>query len=155
MYSFGYFGKTTDIQNIDLISSKNAQKFYIEKNAIRDRLDFELKDASGTDLETDDHKLYEILFTRLSKSKKNMNILDFLIIRGQQVFEEVRDINPIEIKIEDNRVRNLFEKYKDNKVRFKLIGLLIASSVVNDTEKIFLQTHRIKISKIYTFKRRI
>ena len=27
MCSFGYFGKTTDIQNIDLISSKNAQ-FY-------------------------------------------------------------------------------------------------------------------------------
>ena len=36
MCSFGYFGKTTDIQNIDLISSENAQKFYIEKNTIRD-----------------------------------------------------------------------------------------------------------------------
>ena len=147
MCSFGYFGKTTDIQNINLISSKNAQKFYIEKNTIRDRLGFELKHVSGTDLETDDNKLYEILFTRLSKRKKSMNILDFLIIRGQQVFEEDRDINLIEIKIEDNRVRNIFEKYKDNKVRFKLIGLLIASSVVNNTEKIFLQTTGIKSEK--------
>ena len=43
MCSFGYFGKTTDIQNIDLISSKNVQKFYVEKNTIRDRLGFELK----------------------------------------------------------------------------------------------------------------
>ena len=76
-----------------------------------------------------------------------MNILDFLIIRGQQVFEEGREINPIEIKIEGNRVRNLFEKYNDNKVRFKLIGLLIASSVVNDTEKIFLQTTGLKSAK--------
>ena len=98
MCSFGYFGKTTDIQNIDLISSKNAQKFYIENNTIRDRLGFELNYVSGTDLEKDDNKLYEILFTRLNKSKKSMNILDFLIIRGQQVFEEGRDINPIEIK---------------------------------------------------------
>ena len=48
MCSFAYFGKTTDIQNIDLISSKNAQNFYIEKNAIRDRLGFELKYVSGT-----------------------------------------------------------------------------------------------------------
>ena len=127
----------TDIQNIDLISSKNAQKFYFEKNTIRDRLGFELKHVSGTDLETDNNKLYKILFTRLNKSKKCINILNFLIIRGQEVFEEGRDINPIEVKIEDNRVRNLFEKYKDNKVRFKLIGLLIANSVVNDTEKIF------------------
>ena len=146
MCSLGYFGKTTDIQNIDLISSKNAQKLYIEKNTIRDRLGFELKHVSGTDLETVNNKLYEILFTRLSKSKKSVNILDFLIIRGQQVFEEGRDINLIEIKIEDNRVRNLFEKYKDNKVRFKLIGLLIASSVVNDTEKIFLQTTGLKLT---------
>ena len=147
MCSFGYFGKTTDIQNIDSNSSKSAQKFYIEKNTIRDRVGFELKHVSGTDLETDDNKLYEILFTRLSKSKKSMNILDFLIIRGRQVFQEGRDINLIEIKIEDNRVRNLFEKYKDNKVRFKLIGLLVASSVVNDTEKIFLQTTGLNSAK--------
>ena len=138
MCSFGYFGKTTDIQNIDLISSKNAQKFYIEKYTIRHRLGFELKHVSGTDLETGDNKLYKILFAKLSKSKKSMNILDFLIIRGQQVFEEGRDINPIEIKIEGNRVRNIFEKHKGNKVMFKVIGLQIASSVVNDTEKIFL-----------------
>ena len=147
MCSFGYFGKTTDIQNLDLISSKNAQKFYIEKSTIRDRLGFELKHVTGTDLETDDNKLYKILFTRLCKSKQIMNILDFLIIIGQQVFEEGRDINPIEIKIEDNRVRNLFEKYKGNKVRFKLIGLLISSSVVNDVEKTFLQTTGLKSAK--------
>ena len=147
MCSFGYFGKTTDIQNIDIISSKNAQKSYIEKNNIRDRLDFELKHVSGTDLETNDNKLYEILLTRLRKRKKSMNILHFLIITGQQVFEEGRVINPIEIKIEVNRVRNLFEKYKDSKVRFKLIGLLIASSVVNGTEKIFSQTTGLKSAK--------
>ena len=140
MCSFGYFGKAIDIQNIDLISSKKAQKFYIEKNTVRDRLGFELKHISGTDLETDDNNRYKILFTRLGKSRKSMNILEFLIIRGQQVFEERRDIIPIEIKIEDNRVRNLFEKYKDNKVRFNLIGLLIAIRIVNDTEKVFLQT---------------
>ena len=87
------------------------------------------------------------MFTRLSKSKKSMNILDFLIIRGQQVPEEGRDITPIEIKIEDSRIRNLFKKYKDNKVRFKLTGLLIASSVVNNTEKIFLQTTGLKSAK--------
>ena len=63
------------------------------------------------------------------------------------MFEEGRNINLIEIKIEDNRVRNLFENYKDNKVRFKPIGLLIASRVANDTEKIFLQTTGLKSAK--------
>ena len=34
--------------------------------------------------------------------------------QGQQVFEDGREINPIEIKIEDNRIRNFFDKYKNN-----------------------------------------
>ena len=147
MCSFGYFSTTHNIQNIDLISPKNAQEFYKDKDAIRDRLDFQLKHVSGTELVTDDNKVCELLFTKLSKSKKTMNVLDFIIMRGQQVFEEGRDINPIEIKIEDNRVQNFFDKYKDNKVMFKLIGLLIASSIVNDTEKIFLQTTALKSAK--------
>ena len=63
------------------------------------------------------------------------------------MFEECREINPIEIKTEGNRVQNIFDKYKDNKVMFKLIGLMIASSVVNDTEKIFLQTTGLKSAK--------
>ena len=105
MCSFGYFRTTHNIQNIDLISPKNAQKFYIEKDAIRERLDFQLKHVSGTELVTDVNKLHELLFTKLSKSKKTLNVLDFVIIRGQQVFEEGRDINPIEIKIDENRVQ--------------------------------------------------
>ena len=41
-----------------------------------------------------------------------MNILGFLIISGQQVFEEGRDINLIEIKIEGNRVRIFLKSIK-------------------------------------------
>ena len=39
-----------------------------------------------------------------------MRILDFVIIIGQQIFEEVKEINPIEIDIEDNKIQNIFEK---------------------------------------------
>ena len=76
-----------------------------------------------------------------------MSVLDYVIIRGQQVFEGRREINPIEIKIEDNRIQNFFNKYKNNKAKFKLIGLLIASSVQNDTEKLFLQMTDLKSLK--------
>ena len=76
-----------------------------------------------------------------------MSVLDYVIIRGQQVFEDRREINPIEIKIEDNRIQNFFNKYKNNKAKFKLVGLLIASSVQNDTEKLFLQMTDLKSLK--------
>ena len=147
MRSFGYFGKTINKHNVNLISAKNAQKFYVQKYAIKDKLDFQLKHVSGTKLETADNKVHEILITRLRKSKKNMVILGFLIIKGQQVFEEGKEKNPIEIKIEDNRIRDFYDKYKNNKVKFKYIGLLIPSSVANNTEKIFLQTTGLKSAK--------
>ena len=102
---------------------------------------------SGTELITDDNKVHELLFTRLNKKKENMNVLDFVIIRGQQIFEEGREISPIEIKIEGNRIQNLFDNYKNNKIRFRPIGLLLASSRVNDTEKIFLQKTGLKSAK--------
>ena len=119
MCSFGYFGNITNTHKINLISAKNAQKLYIEKYANRDKLDFQLKHVSGTELVT----------------------------RGQQVFEDGREINPIEIKVGDNSIRNFFDKYKNSKVKFKLIEFLIVNSVDNDTEKIFLHTTGLKSAK--------
>ena len=136
---FGHFRKITNMHKINVISRKNAQKLYIEKCANRDKLDFQLKHVSGTPLVMDGNKIYEFLLSRI-KTPNKMSVLDYVIIRVQQVFEDGKEINPIEIKIEDNGIQNFFNKYKNNKVKFKLIGLLIASSVQNDTEKIFLQT---------------
>ena len=33
-----------------------------------------------------------------------MKILDFVMTRGQQVFEEGKDIKPIEIRVEDHKI---------------------------------------------------
>ena len=40
-----------------------------------------------------------------------MNTTDFINIRGQQLFLE-NSINPIKIKIENNKVKKIIEKYK-------------------------------------------
>ena len=113
---------------------------------IRDTFDLQIKHISGIELETADNKVHEVLFTRLNK-EENMKILDFVMIKRQQVLEEDKDINPIEIRVEDNKIQNIFEKYKNNKVRFKLTGLLFSNSVVNTTEKIFLQAIGLKSAK--------
>ena len=146
MCSFGHFGNITNTHKINLISTKNTQKFYIEKYANRDKLDFQLKHVSGTPLVTHDNKIYEFLLARL-KSPNKMNVVGYVIIRGSQVFEDGKEINSIEKKVEDNRIRNFFDKYKNCKVKFKLIGLLIASSVQNDTGKIFLRMTGLKSAK--------
>ena len=43
-----------------------------------------------------------------------MNTIDFINIRGEQSFLE-DTINPIKIKIENNTVKNVIDKYKKKK----------------------------------------
>ena len=40
-----------------------------------------------------------------------MTTIDFTSIRGQQNFEDDVEINPVEIKIENDKIQNMFEKY--------------------------------------------
>ena len=72
-----------------------------------------------------------------------MTTIDFIRIRGQQNFEDDAEINPIETKIENDKIQNMFEKYKKASVKFTLEGLLFSSAIKNDTEKIFVTTSRL------------
>ena len=76
-----------------------------------------------------------------------MEVIDFIIIRGQQSFEAEKTINPIDIKIENDQIQNIFDKYKKNTIRFKGEGLLFSSGITNDTEKIFLVTNGLADTK--------
>ena len=61
-----------------------------------------------------------------------MVVIDFILIKGQQSFEDEAKINPIEMTIENDEIQNLFEKYRSNSVKFKLEGWLFSISIKND-----------------------
>ena len=131
-----------------LISPENAQAFFVEKNSKKEQLDLQIMKISGEKLDVADKKIHEILISRIGKKRKRpMTVLDFVIIRGQQSFDEKKAINPIDIKIENNKIQNMFEKYGKNKERFFLEELLFSSSIKSDTKKICLQTTGISDAK--------
>ena len=49
-----------------------------------------------------------------------MTAIDFVSIQGKQNFEDDAEINPVETKIENGKIQNMFEKYKKNSVKFSL-----------------------------------
>ena len=56
------------------------------------------------------------MITRIGKKReREMEVIDFIIIRGQQSFETEKTINPIEIKIENDQIQNIFDKHKKTK----------------------------------------
>ena len=66
-----------------------------------------------------------------------MEVIDVLNTKEKQKFEEEKNLNPIKIRIEKDRVQNLLEKYKENAGRFKLEGLLISSGIKTKLIKYF------------------
>ena len=76
-----------------------------------------------------------------------MKVVDFLNIREQQKFEEEKSLNPIEIRIENNRVQNMLERYKKNMASFRLEGVLFSSRTRNKKDEIFLVARRIADAK--------
>ena len=80
--------------------------------AEKTKLDLQITKVSGKKIETTDQKAHNIQLTRLGKKEgKKMEVLDFLSMRSHQSFEDKAEINPIEIKIENDKIF-LFKKYK-------------------------------------------
>ena len=77
-----------------------------------------------------------------------MDVIDSVIIRGQQDSEKYNQLNPIEVKTDDGTVINILKKYKRATYRFVPVGLLFTSSVKNDTRHIFLITNSLYDAKI-------
>ena len=83
-----------------------------------------------------DKKVHNLQLTQIGrKRKREMEVIDFISVRGQQSFEEEAEINPIKIKIENDKIQNMFEKYKKYVTRLRLL-----SSIKSDAETIFLTT---------------
>ena len=77
-----------------------------------------------------------------------MEVIDVLNTKGQQKFEEEKNLNPIKIRIEKDRVQNILEKYKENAGRFKLEGLLISSGIKTKLMKYFQLQQKLQMQNI-------
>ena len=65
-------------------------------------------------------------------------LIETVIIQAQQSFEIPGGLNPVQIKIDDDRVLNMFKKYKNVRYRLTPLGFLFPASIKNDTEQIFI-----------------
>ena len=64
--------------------------------------------------------------------------IETVITRAQQNFEVVGGLNPIEIRISDDRIVRIFKKYKNVVYKIIPLGLLFPATIKNDTEEIFV-----------------
>ena len=95
--------------------------------------------VSRQKIEKMDQKIHNFQITKTGeKMKARMTTIDFISIRGQQNFEDDAEINSIKIKIENDKIQNIFKKYKKTSAKFSLEGLLFLSAIKSETKKIFV-----------------
>ena len=76
-----------------------------------------------------------------------MNTTDFINLRGQQFFLE-NSINPIEIKIENDTVKNMIEKYKKKPSKIYTLKFAFFKFSTKGHQKIFYYNYRFVRCKI-------
>ena len=131
-----------------IVSSQNRQKFFIEKTTEKDNLSLQITKVSRKEIQTTDNTVHNFQIAKIGKKRKQkMNVVDFISVRRQQQFEENADINPIEIKIENEKIQLMLQKYNKYIIRFKLESPIFSSSIKNNTEKIFLVTNGLSNAK--------
>ena len=73
-------------------------------------LNFQLAKVNGTKITLIDQKIHCFSITKTGKKKRKrqyMDPLETLIIREQQRFELLIQVNPVQVTINDNRILNI------------------------------------------------
>ena len=102
-------------------------------------MSFQLTDITGQLPKVKDKKIYNRSLTRVGEKRKRQMAepIETVLIRAQQSFEIAGGLNPVQIETDNNRILNIFKKYKTRRYRLTPLELLFPASTKNDTDQIF------------------
>ena len=136
------------IKTTNLIRPENSWKFSVLYNKYMDHIILQLEDIRKLGkIETKDAKVtnFPILSTKSNRkvgSKRKMSYppVDEFRIVGLQNYNLDEKLNPIEINIRDSKIQGKLPRYDTQRYKYRFIvnNLWISSSVVQDTNVIFL-----------------
>ena len=136
------------IKTTNLTRPENSLKFRVLYNKYMDHIVLQLEDVRKPGkIETKDAKVtnFSILSTKPKrkvgfKRKMSYQLVDEFRIVGLQNYNLDEKLNPIEINICDSEIQGKLSRYGTQRYKYCFIvdSLLISSSVVQDTNVIFL-----------------
>ena len=87
--SISYFNKKTENEIFQIISLENCLKFTVEKDTVKNNLDFKVTNNSGKLPKIRDKKIYNFSITQLGSKRKNQitEPTETVIVRGKRIFE--------------------------------------------------------------------
>ena len=121
-----------------IVSPEEFLEFYVDKDASKKSLRFQLTNINGDIPNLKDSKIYNFPLTKIREKRKRKMAepIETVIIRVQQNFEIAGGLNSVQIKTEDDRVLNILKKH-ENSHKLTLLGMLFPAPIINETEQFF------------------
>ena len=110
--SISYFNKKTENEIFKILTPEKFLKFYVDKDATKNFLSFQLTNISGHLPKLKDKKTYNFSLTKKREKRKRQKAepVEMIVIWAQQSFEIAGGLNQVQIGIEDDRVLNIIKK---------------------------------------------
>ena len=102
--SISYCNKKTENEIFKIKTPEKFSKFYVDIDATKNSLSFQLISISGNLPKLKDKNIYNFSLTKKRKKRKRQMAepVEVIIIHAQQSFEITGGMNPVQIEIEDD-----------------------------------------------------
>ena len=127
---------------IELVTPRNKLKFNIKQNISLPELSLSIAPVIASQkLNLRERKIKNLLIiSTFSKNRKRKmrDILDTIMIKALQKFENYMVLNPLDIDIRSNYMTKILDDFKYSTYQVMLKNILFSANIVNDTQQIFI-----------------
>ena len=85
--------------------------------------------------------------TKTGQKRKMVGVVDTIIVKALQNYNEYSTLNPLEIDLNSNYLNKIISDYKGFIFEVKLIKVLFSSNIENDTQNIFIVCQNLNSTK--------
>ena len=136
---------------IELITPRNKLKFNVKQNVSLSDLNLSIAPVIASQkLNLRERKIKNLLIiSTFSKSRKRKmkEILDTIMVKALQKFENYTILNPLDIDIRSKYMTEKIEEFKYSVYQVMLKNILFSANIVNNTQQIFITCYNLDSAK--------
>ena len=136
---------------IELITPRNKLKFNVKQNVSLSDLNLSIAPVIASQkLNLRERKIKNLLIiSTFSKTRKRKmkEILDTIMVKALQKFENYTILNPLDIDIRSNYMTEKIEEFKYSVYQVMLKNILFSANIVNNTQQIFITCYNLDSAK--------
>ena len=152
--TIAFYDKAVDTGKAFLVEGDRKLKFDFKQNRVVENLIFNLSHTTkGAKILLKEDNIYNFLListeklTCIGQKRKMSEIIDRVIIKALQSYDNYTILNPLEINLQSNYLSKIIDDYKGFVFEVRLINVLFSANITNDTQNIFITCQNLTSAK--------